>query len=263
MPAFQAFSITHGIVIATLAVLTAIACILGIRWRGTARLRRLERIVGVVMLVNWAAMIGYGLMPAHFKIGEALPLQICDLTALLAPLVLLTNQRPLRALLYFWGLGLSIQAVITPTLEDGPGGLEFWLFWLTHGAILATPIYDLIARRFRPSFRDCIFAILTCAIWVLIVLGVDLWLGVNYGFIGNVRPEHPTMIDQLGPWPLRVYKMVFAAIVLLLAMWLPWGIAAKVNSRRGSARTPPSSSADRSARSSHPPPPTTPETPAR
>jgi len=147
---------------------------------------------------------------------------MCDLTSLAAPLVLLTRARLLRTLLYFWGLGLSIQALITPTIEEGPLYVAFWLFWLTHAAIIATAGYDLVAWRFRPTFRDAVIAIVACTVWLGVVLTVDLALAANYGYVGNATPDRPTVIDKLGPWPLRVYKMYAAMIVLFLAMWFPW-----------------------------------------
>jgi hypothetical integral membrane protein (TIGR02206 family) len=195
---------------------------LGVRHRGTHRLRRAERVAGFVMLALWLAWQGFGWLPANYKIQEALPLQMCDLTSVVAPLVLITRVRLFRTLLYFWGLGLSIQALITPTIEEGPLYLEFWLFWLTHAAIIATAVYDLVARGFRPTFRDAAIAIVACAIWLGVVLAVDLSLHANYGYVGNTTPDRPTAIDKLGPWPLRVYKMSGAAILLFLAMWFPW-----------------------------------------
>ena len=214
-------------VLVGLAFGTAVACALGVRYRGTSRLRRAEKLAGLVMLAFWIAWQGFGWLPANYKIEEALPLQMCDLTSLAAPLVLITRVRYLRTVLYFWGLGLSIQALITPTIEEGPAYIAFWLFWLTHAAIIGIAIYDLIAWRYRPTFRDAGIAILACAIWLLIVLAVDLPLHANYGYVGNTTPDRPTAIDKLGPWPLRVYKMSAAAILLFLAMWFPWWLVRK------------------------------------
>jgi hypothetical protein len=52
-------------------------------------------------------------MPGHLRWDKSLPLHICDLTRLLVPVALWTNHRAARAMLYFWGLGLSSQAFIT------------------------------------------------------------------------------------------------------------------------------------------------------
>lgn len=221
---FHAFTTTHALVLAGLAFGTAVACALGVRYGGTRSLRRAEQIAGIVMLALWVAWQAFGWLPANYEIEEALPLHICDITSLAAPLVLLTRVRLLRTVLYFWGLGLSIQALITPIIEEGPLYVAFWLFWLTHGAIIGTAVYDIVAWRYRPTFRDAAIAIAAVTVWLGVVLAVDLTLPANYGYVGNTTPDRPTVIDQLGPWPLRVFKMYAAVLLLFLAMWFPWSL---------------------------------------
>lgn len=225
IPDFAAFSATHAAVLVTFAVVTTLACAVGRRERGTRGLARAERTVGMTMLGVWLTAQLYWFLPGNFRIDEALPLHMCDLTGLIAPLVLLTRRRPLRALLYFWGIGLSIHGMLTPVLEDGPAHVRFWLFWLTHASIIGTAVYDVIVSGFRPDRRDWLLAIGACAVWLGLVLVVNLTLDVNYGYVGNITPEHPTMVDQLGPWPARVFKMIVAVIVLFTVMWLPWELA--------------------------------------
>jgi hypothetical integral membrane protein (TIGR02206 family) len=228
---FHAFSTTHWVILGVFVFLTALACSVGTRLRGTMRLRTLERTAGVFMLVLWGVSVTYWLLPANYTIDEALPIHMCDLTGLIAPLVLLTRRRFLRALLYFWGIGLSIHGMLTPVLEDGPASLRFWLFWLTHASIIGTAIYDLIAHAYRPAWRDCVFAIAACAVWLATVLVVNLSLDVNYGYVGNTTPDRPTVIDNLGPWPQRVFMMTGAVLGLFVTMWLPFGIANRRNAR--------------------------------
>src|SRR5687768_7758188 len=176
MHEFHAFSTTHWVILGIFVFLTAIACALGVRLRGTRRLRNAERAVGAFMLALWGVSSTYWLLPANYTIDEALPIHMCDLTGVIAPLVLLTGKRFLRTLLYFWGIGLSIHGMLTPVIEDGPASLRFWLFWLTHASIIGTAIYDLVAHAYRPTFRDCLLATGACAVWLLTVLAVNLSL---------------------------------------------------------------------------------------
>jgi len=58
---------------------------------------------------------------------------------------------------------------------------------------------------------------------VLLVLPIDLAFGWNYGFVGPSRPDHPSIVDVLGPWPQRlaaIAAIAAAAMALLLAPWL-------------------------------------------
>ena len=245
---YHAFSANHFLVLTAFTIATTVACAVGIKHRGSPHLRRAERVAGWVMLALWSVTTAYWLLPANYGIGISLPLHMCDLTGILAPVVLLTPFRWPRTLLYFWGLGLSINGILTPILDYGPWHVTFWLYWLTHVSIIGTAVYDLIARGYRPNFRDCLLAIGACAIWLATVLAINLSLDLNYGYVGNVTPERPTVIHTLGPWPLRVYKMIVAVLARFIVMWLPWAIATRI--RRVKVRTetgyiPPSSAADR------------------
>jgi hypothetical integral membrane protein (TIGR02206 family) len=244
---FPAFGAGHMVMLALLAFATAIACAAGVRWRDTAGLRGAERLVGAVMLAIYTATQIYWLYPANFRLEVSLPIHMCDMTGLIAPLVLLTRVRTFRTLLYFWGIGLSIHGVLTPVLDHGPNHVTFYLYWLVHGSIIGTAIYDLVARRYRPTLRDCVLAIGWGAVWLTSVLVVDLIYGLNYGYVGNVTPDGPTAIDALGPWPGRVYKMIVGVLALFFGMWLPWAIAgrrrARISRRTGSGRTPSSAAA--------------------
>ena len=238
---FHAFSLAHAGVIAFFAVATTAVCVAGSRRRGTPQLRRAERAAGFAVLGVWAIATVYWLLPPNFDLMVSLPLHMCDMTGLLAPLVLLTGKRLFRTLLYFWGIGLSIHGVLTPILEHGWLHVTFVLYWLVHGAILGVAVYDLVVNRYRPTFRDCLVAIAWCAVWLATVLAVNLPLQVNYGYVGNIQPERPTVIDGLGPWPLRVYKMIVAVLVLFVVMWLPWAVARRLTTRpqTETAHTPP------------------------
>lgn len=239
---FHAFSLAHAGVVAFFAIVTAMLCAAGVRRRGTPQLRRAERAAGWSLLTVWAIATVYWLLPANFDLMVSLPIHMCDMTGLCAPLVLLTERRIFRTLLYFWGIGLSIHGVATPILERGWFHITFALYWLVHAAIIGTAVYDLVVHRYRPTFRDVLVAVGLCAVWLGVVLAVNLPLQVNYGYVGNIEPEHPTVIQGLGPWPLRVYKMIVAVLALFLAMWLPWAVARRrVTTRRRTetGHTPP------------------------
>ena len=61
----------------------------------------------------------------------------------------------------------------------------FWAFWVAHVIILSCAIYDLAALGFRPGWSDFVRAAVVAIGWAVVVLPVDLWLGANYGYIGN------------------------------------------------------------------------------
>lgn len=189
------------------------------------------RVLGALALAHWVAQQAWWNIPARFDAAQSLPLHVCDLNGLVAALALLTGYRCLTAILYFWGLGLSTQAFCTPVVEWGPLVTEFWLFWESHTLIVGAAAYVLLVRRFRPRGRDLLFALGAMIAYVALILPIDLAFGWNYGYVGNTVPDQPTIIDRLGPWPLRLLPMAGLMFLVMVLLWLPWAVAA----RRGDA----------------------------
>ena len=88
---------------------------------------------------NW-----HGLEPR-----TGLPLQVCDVNGLIAPLALMSGWRYVRATLYFWTAALTLQAFIQPALTAGPASLVFWAFWVAHSLIAACAVYDIVVLGYR------------------------------------------------------------------------------------------------------------------
>ena len=168
-------------------------------------------------------------------VRTGLPLHICDLGGLLAPLVLLTLNRWLRATLYFWAIALTTQAFIQPTLTLGPTSILFWCFWIAHTIILGYAVYDLAVLRFRPDWSDFVRASLVTLGYLAVIMPINIWLGSNYAYIGNPASEKsiPPFVAALGPWPQRVVIVAgLVGLAFVLAL-LPWRLRARVLARSG------------------------------
>ncbi len=143
--AFRAFTAFHAVMAGA-----CVAAIAGVTLVGVVSGRREAR-----FRVCWGwAILGFKLVetaidlrPGRFKLEESLPVQVCDLAAFIAAGAMITQRRTLRTLLYFWGIGLCSQALITPTLSGGWRALDFWFFWIGHTMILGSASYDLIVKR--------------------------------------------------------------------------------------------------------------------
>jgi hypothetical integral membrane protein (TIGR02206 family) len=165
--------------------------------------------------------------PNRFEGDSSLPFHWCDAAALIAPLALLTGARRLRAVTYFWAFAFTPLAFITPTLEEGPGELMFWLFWVSHSVIVGFALYDIIVLRFRPGWKDLATNSLVAGAFVVFLLAVNIPNGWNYGFVGNSTLDVKTFIDALGSWPLRVLWIFLIAHVAFVIMVLPWRVCAR------------------------------------
>lgn len=224
MQRFESFSIQHALTVAGFAVVVTLAIAAARRLEDESR-RRLEIAVGMLAALLWIGIVIWGFAPSRFDPRWAFPINICDLVALIVPIAFVRPHRTWHALLYFWGLTLSTQAILTPDLVSGPGTLAFWIFWLMHVLIVGGAVYILVVRRYRPTWRDCFFAIGTAVLWLLVVFAINLATGYNYGYLGNAKPSQPTLIDYLGPWPQRVLIMALLGAVAMMILQLPWALA--------------------------------------
>jgi hypothetical integral membrane protein (TIGR02206 family) len=224
---FAAFSLLHGATLATIAALTVVAIVVR-RRRAPAPLPPgpIERTVAYGYLALWVGAFAWLRVGPLYDPPTTYPLQLCHWCGAAAALVLVTAHPLLRAMVYFCGVGLCTQALITPSLVEGPAQFPFWFFWSTHGMIVGVAAYDIAARGYRPTPRDFGWACAIAVFYVLLVLPIDLMTGWNYGFVGPGRPDVPSIVDVLGPWPLRLVTIgaiSAAAMGLLLLPFLRRG----------------------------------------
>jgi hypothetical integral membrane protein (TIGR02206 family) len=228
---FEPFSLLHAAAVLAI-VLATVAAIRAARRDGDRQASSAtERAIGIAFVVTWLAVHGWWLLPPRLDPVKTLPLQMCHWAALGAGFYLATRARWLAVLLYFWGLGLCTQALITPTLEEGPATHVFWYFWLSHGMIVGGAAYALAVHGFRPDWRDWRFASLAAAVYAAVAIAVNLAIGANYGFLGPSKPNLPTVVDVLGPWPLRL-PVIFVVVAGVMALlMLPWAFGRPARAR--------------------------------
>lgn len=181
-----------------------------------------RRLIAFGSLTIWAIACGFWFFPGYFRIDQSLPLHFCNLANLIAVIAVGFRVRAAQALLYFWTFALCIWAFLTPFLMVGPAHAWFWVFWLYHLFIPLATAWVLSVDQFRPNLRDLKTAIgITFAYTALLAL-LNALTGWNYGFVGPGKPGQPSMIDVLGPYPLRLLWMTLIAAALFSLLLLPW-----------------------------------------
>lgn len=231
---FMPFTPLHAVSVAVCFGSIAVLCLVGSKaaWHARVTASWAGFIAGtqVVAVLFWC-------WPSRFDLQNSLPLQVCDLVVLLAPFALLTRGAWSRALLYFWGIGLSTQAFATPVLTKGPDHAEFWLFWLGHTQIVGSAIYDAVCRSYRPRLADLYRAVAALIGLGLLVLGFNLLTDTNYWYIGRTLPQQRTVLHELPAWPWRIPIIVSLAVLAMTAAWAPWALVRRLRGRRD-AREP-------------------------
>ena len=227
---FRAFTLQHLVVVAACAAVMITVVVLGRRARRVDR-EHVVRRTWAWSVIAWQVPAQlWWVLPANFVLGDSLPLQICDVAAMLAPVALLTRKRWLISLLYFWGIGLSTQAFFTPILTEGHGHVKFWLFWVGHTQIVGSAVYAVCVMGFRPRGRDLLGSVGVGVAYIAALFVLDVILKVNYGYVGPSTPGARTLLDFLGPWPWRAVWLVGLAVVAQTLAYLPWAVFGRARS---------------------------------
>jgi hypothetical integral membrane protein (TIGR02206 family) len=224
MDTFRPFSLVHGLTI--VGIVAAIVIAIAARRRTSPSVGRgIDYFIGGLNLLWWVTASVHQLMTGRWEWSISLPIQVCDLSAILAGVAMFDGARWARAMLYYVAIGLSSWALITPDLTLGPASAVFWIFFVGHGAAVGAAIYDLGGRGFRPGWRDFAIGMLGMTIWLAIVFPLNAIFGWNYGYVGDSLAGTTNPIHFLGPWPWRVLWLALSVTGLFALMTLPWPAA--------------------------------------
>lgn len=149
----------------------------------------------------------------RFDVDVSLPLHLCDLAWVAATWALWSGHRLAVALTYFWGLVLTTQAVITPSLGEDFPDLRFFAFWALHLLIIWAAVVLVWGYRIVPDWREYRLTLAVTGAWAVVTFGLNEVLGTNYGYLQE-KPSGGSVLDLLGPWP--VYVLAEIAIVALV-----------------------------------------------
>jgi len=178
-------------------------------------------------LVTWLINAAYMAWPTSFDWRWSLPLHFCNLANLIGAIAVFTRYRLPKALIYFWALVLCIWAFVTPIVSGGPAHATFWVFWAYHLFILLALVDIFVVQQFRPNWTDFRNAWLFTVAFTATLAILNRWLGWDYGFVGPATPDRPTLLDMLGPYPLRLLWMLLMGTAAFALLVLPWQRSAK------------------------------------
>jgi hypothetical integral membrane protein (TIGR02206 family) len=223
-PPFEAFGTAHLTVIAlTMGSPVALAAVVR-----RSRWRALERGIAIslsaLLLINYCA---YLFFVRHFKLmtwPEALPLQLCDWAMVVIIIALLTRSQRWFEVAYFWGIGGTLQAILTPNLPFGFPDLRFVSFFVAHCVIVVGIIYMMLVHKHRPYPISIVRAFLWAELYFFFTYATDRLTGVNYGFLLH-KPEAFSLLSFLSDSPVvYLFQMHLLAIVFFCVLYLPFAI---------------------------------------
>jgi hypothetical integral membrane protein (TIGR02206 family) len=150
---------------------------------------------------------------ANFDVDVTLPLHLCDLAWVAAAFALWTHHPYPVALTYLWGVVLTVQAIVTPSLGEDFAHPRYFAFWALHVLIVWAAVYLVFGLRLAPRWRDYGAVVGTTLAWVVVTYAFNLVADTNYGYL--MEKPGSSILDLFGPWPWYVV----VEIVLVSAVW--------------------------------------------
>ena len=224
----EPYGAAHLVMIAVFVAGVPLAALLGRRDRRTDG-RVAGRALALLLLVATVPLQLYDAL-TRFELGVSLPLHLCDLTWPAAAIALWTRQRWAVGLTYYWGLALTSQGIVTPSLGEAFPDVRFFAFWALHLLIVWSAIYLVWGLGLAPRWQDYRTALAVTLSWVLGAYLFNLAADTNYGYLVR-KPSSGSALDLLGPWP--VYVVAEVAIVAAVWALMTWPF-----NRRSDARAP-------------------------
>jgi hypothetical integral membrane protein (TIGR02206 family) len=223
-PVFQPYGLAHlTVIVLTLALPFLLALII----RRT-KLRFLERsiafAISALLLINYVA---YLIVARHFGVNawqKTLPLQLCDWAMIVIVVALWSGRRRWLEVAYFWGIGGTLQAIITPNLAFGFPDLRFISFFIAHSGIIIGIIFLMLIYGFRPRAIGILRTFIWTEVYFVVAFTTDLLTGENYGFLLH-KPEAASLLSFLSDWrPLYLLQMHGVALLFFCALYAPFAI---------------------------------------
>lgn len=223
-PEFRPWSSSHLVVIFLTIVLPIALALMVHRTKS----RRLERTIcfaiSALLLINYAA---YVIVARNFGVDrwyKMLPLQLCDWAMIAIIGALWTGNRRWLEVAYFWGIGGTLQAIITPNLRYGFPDLRFISFFVAHSGIIIGIVFLMLVYGFRPRPISVLRTFGWTEIYFVVALTTDLLTGENYGFLLH-KPEAASLLSFLSDsWLLYLIEFHALAFLFFGLLYAPFAI---------------------------------------
>jgi hypothetical integral membrane protein (TIGR02206 family) len=185
----------------------------GSRWSRRAA-RTLAVVIGGAYLAEHLTYAARGAWTASVN----LPFHLSDAVTLVAVAALWRPRaRLLVEALFFWAFSASLQAVLTPSVDEPFPDILYFTYFATHGGVIVAACLLVFGCRRLPR-RGAVFRVYGLTVAFATVAGVaSVVTGGNFMFLRS-KPPRASLLDLMGPWPWYVLTGAVVALAVFLAL---------------------------------------------
>jgi hypothetical integral membrane protein (TIGR02206 family) len=223
-PEFQPYGLPHlTVIFLTIVLPFALAAIV---WR--TKSPRLERMIigflSAVLVLNYVVYLIFIRSRGVVTWQQMLPMQLCDWGMVVVIVAMCSGNQRWFEVAYFWGIGGTLQAVLTPNLRFGFPDWRFISFFTSHCGIIIGVVLLMLTRRYRPYPMSIVRVFLWSEFYFVVTLITDELTGFNYGFLLH-KPEAFSILSFLSDSrALYLLQMHGLALLFFLGLYAPFAI---------------------------------------
>jgi len=208
-----------------IAVVTAAARLYPGRWTTV-----FARALAVVLVAN---QLSWYVVERNSLSLQLLPLNLCEIGTFVAGAALWWRTPLLVEITYFWGLGGTIQALLTPELTASTLFPTYFYFqyYINHGGIVLAAIFLVVGLHQVPRPWAALRVIAITLGYAVVIAVVDALTDSDYLYFRNPPPT-ASLINVLGPWPWYILSMIALGVVVILILNSPFWIMRRVGQTR-------------------------------
>jgi hypothetical integral membrane protein (TIGR02206 family) len=221
---FRPFGLAHLIVIALTISLPFIFAAFARKTRWPRSEQIIARLLAGLLLFNYAGYEMYLALTAGLAWQKALPFQLCDWAMVAILVALLTGRERWLEVAYFWGIGGTLQAILTPDLKYAFPDIRFLTFFIAHSGIVVAIAFMMIMKKFRPHWLSIVRTFAWSELYFASAITVDLITGENYGYLLH-KPAAASLLDALSDNRLvYILQMHLLALIFFIVLYLPFAL---------------------------------------
>ena len=221
-PAFEFLGTAHLGALAALVLLNLV--LISFRNASDGTKGFLRWMLALTLWGNEIAFHYWNYIAGKWTLQTMLPLHLCSVLVWVGAWMLVTKKYGIYEFMYFMGIAGALQALATPDLGIyGFPHFRFFQTFISHGLIVTAAIYMTVVEGFRPTWKSMLRVFLWINLYALAVYFINDYLGSNYLMI-NHKPELPSLLDLLPPWPIYILYMELIGVVSMLLLYLPFAL---------------------------------------
>ncbi|MEI9992884.1 MAG: TIGR02206 family membrane protein [Rhizomicrobium sp.] len=187
--------------------------------------------LGAAMTVNWFGWMALLHGKGWLGVDNEFPLNLCDWATMATVVTLFWPNQRTYELAYFWALAGTLQGMLTPDVQLDFPDIQFLLFFVFHGGIIASVLYVTFGLKMRP-YPSSLPRVIAWSCVYAGTAGLFDWLsGANYGML-RTKPPYPTILDAMPPWPWYIGVLILMGLASTVVYYAPFFAADRLRAGR-------------------------------